>query len=274
MLVLKHATKKYGKTDAITDVSLRVDPKEFVCILGPAGSGKTTLLHLLAGLDAPTKGSVEIDGVDLRQVPETGMRLLRQRTGIVYQDGRLQEHATVEENVALPLEALGLPDSVIRKRVPALLKLFGLETKARFFPNQLSAGEKAKTAIARAFAGKPLILILDEPTALLDRTETESVMALLRDLSIAGTTIILATHDASIAALLPARVVSIEHGRIAADKIVREEKKTEPAKQQPHRVFQHEPAGQEEEELLVRRVRSSTVKEASRKIHITSIGPS
>lgn len=272
MLVLKHVTKKFGKTDAVSDVSLRVDPKEFVCILGPAGSGKTTLLHLLAGLDVPTKGSVEIDGVDLRRVPETGLRLLRQRTGIVFQDGRLHEYATVEENVALPLEAVGAPDAIIGKRVPALLTLFGLETKAHFFPHQLSAGERAKVALARAFVSKPLILILDEPTSALDRTETENVMALLRDLSIAGTTIILATHDASIAALLPARIVSIEHGRIEADRIVREEKKAEPAKQQPHRVFQQEPLRQEEEELLVRRVRSSTVKEASRKVHITSIG--
>lgn len=217
MLVLKHVTKEFAGSEVLSDVSFRVDPKEFVCITGPSGAGKSTLLHLLIGAEEATKGTIEIDGVDLRKVPPTAMQLYRRRVGVVFQDGKLLQHRTVEENVAFPLEVCGLPPAVIHKRVPLLLKYVGLLGKRRSLPRQLSGGEKTRVAIARAIVHQPMVLLADEPTANLDPEQSRAVLQLLRDINASGTTVLLATHDSALVDELQTRVLRLERGKVVRD---------------------------------------------------------
>lgn len=219
MIVLKHVTKHFGGTSVLSDVSLTIDPGEFVCVTGPSGAGKSTLIHLLIGAETVTKGTVEVDGVDLGAVPPGAMQLYRRRVGIVFQDGKLLKHRTVAENVAFPLEVCGYGDVAIRKRTLAVLKRMELLGKANAFPQQLSGGERARAAIARAIVHEPVILIADEPTGNVDPSQSLSILKLLRDIHAAGTTVILATHDAGLVDAVQGRVIRLERGKIVRDSV-------------------------------------------------------
>ncbi|MEK7218513.1 MAG: ATP-binding cassette domain-containing protein, partial [Patescibacteria group bacterium] len=203
----------YGKKEVLADVSLTIEPGEFVCIVGASGAGKTTLLSLLIGAENPSGGTVEVDGVDLRIIPQTAMRLYRRRVGMVFQDRKLLPHRTVAENAAFPLEAGEASDKLIRKRVPAVLGYLGLAGKGRAFPRELSAGEQARVALARAIIHKPAILLADEPLVDLDPAQAKLVLKVLRDLHAMGSTVILATHNAELAEALGARTITLKDGR-------------------------------------------------------------
>jgi cell division transport system ATP-binding protein len=217
MIALKRVTKTYGRTKVLHDVSFRIDPHEFVCVTGPSGAGKTTLLLLLIGAEHVTSGSIEVDGVDLRAVPPPVLQLYRRRIGMVFQDGKLLGNRTVAENIAFPLEVCGAPDAVIRKRVPELLKLVGLTGHTNAFPRELSAGEKARTAIARAIAHKPMILLADEPTGNIDPKQSREILELFREINREGTTVVLATHDTTLVDVLQTRVIRLEAGKVTRD---------------------------------------------------------
>lgn len=217
MIILKGVSKSYGKTAVLSDITVRIDPQELVCITGKSGAGKSTLLHLLTGAEAATKGIVEVDGVDLRVVPATVLQLYRRRVGIVFQDYKLIAHRTVAENIALPLEICGLHDLAIERRVTEILKELDLGKCARSLPSTLSGGERARIAIGRAIAGKPMILLADEPTGNLDHEASLAILKLFVEIHKRGTTVIVATHDAELLEGLRARQIHLENGRIAKD---------------------------------------------------------
>jgi putative ABC transport system ATP-binding protein len=186
---------------------------QFVAIVGPSGSGKSTLLGLLAGLDAPTSGSVWIDGVDITRLDEDGLAKLRgEKIGFVFQFFHLIPSLTAYENVAVPMEIKGLSDAAPRAR--ALLEEVGLTGRAHHYPSQLSGGEQQRVALARALANDPPIVLADEPTGNLDTTNGRHIMEILQRIHrTRHTTLVLVTHDAELAAVADARI-SLRDGRV------------------------------------------------------------
>ena len=186
---------------------------QFVAIVGPSGSGKSTLLGLLAGLDAPTSGSVLIDGVDITKLDEDGLAKLRgEKIGFVFQFFHLIPSLTAYENVAVPMEIKGLHDVAPRAR--ALLEEVGLTGRAHHYPSQLSGGEQQRVALARALANDPPIVLADEPTGNLDTTNGRHIMDILQKIHrTRKTTLVLVTHDAELAAVADARI-TLRDGRV------------------------------------------------------------
>jgi putative ABC transport system ATP-binding protein len=186
---------------------------QFVAIVGPSGSGKSTLLGLIAGLDAPTSGSVVIDGIDITRLDEDGLAKLRgEKIGFVFQFFHLIPSLTAHENVAVPMEISGVADAA--ERASALLEEVGLTGRAHHYPSQLSGGEQQRVALARALANNPPIVLADEPTGNLDSNNGRHIMELLRNIHRArGTTLVLVTHDAELAAQADARLV-LRDGRV------------------------------------------------------------
>ena len=186
---------------------------QFVAVVGPSGSGKSTLLGLIAGLDAPTSGSVVIDGVDITSLDEDALAKLRgEKIGFVFQFFHLIPSLTAHENVAVPMEIAGAPDAGARAR--ALLDEVGLTGRAHHYPSQLSGGEQQRVALARALANNPPIVLADEPTGNLDTANGRHIMELLKGVHEArGTTLVLVTHDAELAGQADARLV-MRDGRV------------------------------------------------------------
>jgi putative ABC transport system ATP-binding protein len=186
---------------------------QFVAIVGPSGSGKSTLLGLLAGLDAPTSGSVWIDGVDITRLDEDRLAKLRgDKIGFVFQFFHLIPSLTAYENVAVPMEIRGQSDAAARAR--ALLEEVGLTGRAHHYPSQLSGGEQQRVALARALANDPPIVLADEPTGNLDTTNGRHIMEILQRIHrTRHTTLVLVTHDAELAAIADARI-TLRDGRV------------------------------------------------------------
>jgi putative ABC transport system ATP-binding protein len=193
---------------------------QFFAIVGPSGSGKSTLLGLIAGLDAPSSGSVLIDGVDITRLDEDALAKLRgEKIGFVFQFFHLIPSLTAHENVAVPMEIAGIADA--RRRAQALLEELGLTERSHHYPSQLSGGEQQRVALARALANDPPIVLADEPTGNLDSTNGRHIMELLRTIHRSrGTTIVLVTHDAQLAAMADARI-ELRDGRVV-DRVVAE----------------------------------------------------
>jgi putative ABC transport system ATP-binding protein len=204
--------------EIIRDISFEIPDRQFAAIMGPSGSGKSTLLGLLAGLDWPTSGKIEIDGVDITKLAEDEMALLRGRKlGFVFQAYHLVPTLTAIENVMLPMEMLGDERDGASSRAKYLLESVGLHDRSSHYPTQLSGGEQQRVALARAFMMKPSILFADEPTGNLDSTNGKHVLELLWKLNKdEGTTLILVTHDDSLAARADRRLI-LNDGRIVRD---------------------------------------------------------
>jgi putative ABC transport system ATP-binding protein len=194
-------------------LSLQLPRGQFVAVVGPSGSGKSTLLGLIAGLDAPSSGSVLIDNVDITRLDEDALARLRgEKVGFVFQFFHLIPSLTAYENVAVPMEIAGLHD--VRTRAETLLEEVGLTGRAHHYPSQLSGGEQQRVALARALANDPPIVLADEPTGNLDSANGRHIMELLRTIHAArGTTIVLVTHDAELAAMADARLI-LRDGRV------------------------------------------------------------
>ena len=199
----------------LKDITLRIDAGAFTAIVGPSGSGKTTLLGLLAGLDAPTSGTVTLDGQRLDQLDEDGRARLRaERVGFVFQSFQLIPTLTALENVLVPLELSGDPDVA---RALGLLSDVGLAGREHHYPSQLSGGEQQRVALARAFVNRPAVLFADEPTGNLDARTGQTIVQLMSELNRKhGTTLVLVTHDPALAALAR-RTIRLADGEVVSD---------------------------------------------------------
>jgi putative ABC transport system ATP-binding protein len=220
VLELDGVTKVYGEeppVPALRGVSFSVRAGELVAIVGPSGSGKSTLLHVMGTLERPTSGVVRIGGVDVARLSDRDVSRLRAREiGFVFQQFFLAEHATVRENVADGLLYAGVPAAERYKRADDALERVGLSARANFKPTRISGGERQRVAIARAAVGRPAIVLADEPTGNLDSATGASIMDLLGELNADGATIVMITHDASLADQVPRQIRMLD-GRVVSD---------------------------------------------------------
>jgi len=215
MIRLHHVYKNYGAGhDALVDVTFSVARGEFVFLTGPSGAGKTTLLKLLYLAERPTRGQVFINGINAGTIQERRIPLLRRAVGVVFQDFKLLTTVSVADNIAFPLEVMGMPQNEIKKQVVRVLKFVGLQDKYDAKPLELSGGEQQRVAIARAVANEPPILIADEPTGNLDSELTMDIIRLLNYIHQRGATVIMATHNKDIVERFHKRLISIVRGRI------------------------------------------------------------
>ena len=220
VLELDGVTKVYGEhppVRALRGVSFRVRRGELVAIVGPSGSGKSTLLHVIGTLERPSTGVVRIGGVDAARLSDRELSQLRAREiGFVFQQFFLAEHATARENVADGLLYAGVPAAERYPRADQALERVGLSKRASSKPTKLSGGERQRVAIARALVGRPAIVLADEPTGNLDSTTGASIMELIRELNVAGATIVMITHDAGLADQLPRQIRMLD-GQVVSD---------------------------------------------------------
>ena len=219
MIRLEHVSKSYRTSTrpALDDITVAVGKGEFAFLIGPSGSGKSTLLRLLLREEVASAGDVYVADLNVGRLSQRRIPQLRQRVGCVFQDFRLLANKTVSENVAFALEVIGKPRHTIRKVVPEVLELVGLEGKADRMPHELSGGEQQRVAIARAFVNRPLVLLADEPTGNLDPDTSQGIMGLLERINRTGTTVVMATHDNNIVDAMRRRVVELETGKVIRD---------------------------------------------------------
>ena len=219
MIHFDNVTKTYPSQSrpALENVSLDVEKGEFVFLVGPSGSGKSTFLRLILREERPTEGRISVAGKDLARITNWKVPYLRRRIGCVFQDFRLLPNKTVYHNVAFALQVIGKPRRFIRKVVPEVIDLVGLEGKHDRMPDELSGGEQQRVAVARAFVNRPLILLADEPTGNLDPATTVGIMRLLDRINKTGTTVVMATHDRGIVDTMRRRVIELDRGSIVRD---------------------------------------------------------
>lgn len=217
MIRFDKVNKIYSGHPALSDVSVGIESGEFVFLIGPSGAGKTTLLRLLIHDVLPTSGTIHVDDWQVDALPKNQIHLLRRKVGTVFQDFKLLADRTVFENVALGLEIIGKPERETATRVNDVLELVGLASKKNLFPVQLSAGEMQRTAIARSIVGGPSVLLADEPTGNLDPDTALEVLDILSEINKIGTTIIMATHNATIVNDFKKRTIVLNEGKIVSD---------------------------------------------------------
>ena len=219
MIECEHVYKQYKNgTNALYDVNFSVKQGEFVYIIGPTGSGKSTLIKLLDGEELPTKGNVEVVGINVGELKRKQVPIYRRNIGVVFQDFRLLPTKTVYENIAYALEVINMKKPQIKKRVDEVLDVVSLKEKKTSFPHELSGGQQQRIAIARAIANRPKFLIADEPTGNLDPGKSDQIMDLLERINKRyGTTILMVTHDLTLVNKHRKRTVVLEHGHIVAD---------------------------------------------------------
>jgi cell division transport system ATP-binding protein len=221
MIRFDNVTKTYPKAapgaSALHDVNLRVGKGEFVFLTGPSGAGKSTILKLLYMDERPTSGEVRISGYNSHDMKRGDIAKLRRRLGIVFQDFRLLEDRTAEQNVAFALEVIGTPRGSIPNKVARALTQVGLASKSTALPRELSGGEQQRVAFARALVNDPFVLIADEPTGNLDERATRGIFQLLREINTAGTAVLMATHDLELVRKSEFRTIELNHGRIVFD---------------------------------------------------------
>lgn len=218
MIRLKNVSKSFnGGKPALVDVNVEVTKGEFVFLVGPSGSGKSTFIRLLLREFLPSRGDIYVAGQDVIHMRNWKIPFLRRNIGCIFQDFKLLPNKTSFENVAFALEVIGRPQNVIRKQVPEVLRLVGLEEKFHSYPDELSGGEQQRVSIARAFANRPPLLLADELTGNLDPATSLGIMTLLNRINRTGTTVVVATHDREIVDSMRRRVIALESGRVVRD---------------------------------------------------------
>ena len=219
MITFENVTMNYPgqQRPALEDVSVEVEKGEFVFLVGASGSGKSTFLRLVLREARPTSGHVQVADKDLNRLSGWKVPALRRQIGTVFQDFRLLPNKTVTENIAFALQVIGKPASTIKRVVPEVLELVGLDGKGGRLPEELSGGEQQRVAIARAFVNRPMILLADEPTGNLDPTTSVGIMKLLDRINRADTTVLMATHDSTIVDQMRKRVIELDDGLVVRD---------------------------------------------------------
>jgi cell division transport system ATP-binding protein len=214
LVVFDHVTKRYGAFRlALSEVSLAIGRSELVLLAGPSGAGKSTALRLIAALEVPSSGRVIVAGEDVARLRPRALPFLRRSMGIVLQDPMLLDDRSVLDNVMLPALASGLSRTQAEERARAALGRVGLDAPAAR-PRELSGGEQQRAALARAIVNRPALVLVDEPTAYLDAVSAAGILQLLEQFSVAGVTVIVASHGGSIAMPARARTIRLDHGRL------------------------------------------------------------
>lgn len=217
MINLENVSKYYGKNKVLNEASLLIKSGEFVSIVGQSGAGKTTIVRLLIGEERADSGKVMVGDWDITRLGRSEIPYLRRQIGVIFQDFKLLPKKTLEENISFALEVCGESRSKIKKIVPSVLKIVGLEGKGKRYPSEVSGGEKQRAAIARALVHQPKILLADEPTGNLDAINADEIINLLLRINNFGTTVVLVTHNKEIVNHLNKRVITMDAGQIIND---------------------------------------------------------
>ncbi|HIX30931.1 MAG TPA: cell division ATP-binding protein FtsE [Firmicutes bacterium] len=218
MIRLKDVEKCYANgAKAINGISLEIDDGEFVFLVGPSGSGKSTIIKMLTGEIGPTAGRVIVNGYNMTNISSRQIPYMRRTIGVIFQDFRLLEKKNVYENMVFAMRAVGAPPAEIKRRIPYVLELVGLENKTRRLPSELSGGEQQRVAIARALVNNPETIIADEPTGNLDPERSFEIMSLLERINDLGTTMLVVTHEKDLVNRFSKRVIALERGQIVGD---------------------------------------------------------
>mgnify|MGYP002615064145 CR=1 FL=1 len=218
MIYFKNVSKVYDNGSVALDhANVHIKKGEFVFVVGASGAGKSTFIKLLDHEELPTEGSVIVNGIEVNKLKKSRVPYLRRRMGIVFQDFRLLKDKTVYENVAFAQRVIGVSPREIKKNVPEMLRLVGLSSKYKAYPNQLSGGEQQRVAIARALINSPEILLADEPTGNLDVHNSMEIMELLEEINRRGTTVLVVTHSREIVAEMGKRVITLTRGVLTGD---------------------------------------------------------
>lgn len=219
MVQMNNVTKVYdsSNTVALDSVDLTINEGEFVFLVGPSGSGKTTLMKLITGEVFATSGQVIVNDFDMTNIRRSRLPKVRRTLGVIFQDYRLIENMTVYDNVAFVMRVVGASPKEIKKRVPYVLELVGLEGREKRMPNELSGGEQQRVAIARAMANNPRMIVADEPTGNLDPVRSLELMLLFEKINEMGTTILVVTHEKELVNAFSKRVITIDGGHVISD---------------------------------------------------------
>lgn len=218
MIEFRNVSKVYATgTHALNKASLTIDKGDFVFIVGSSGAGKSTFLKLIMREEVPTSGTIIVNGMQLDKLKHRQIPMLRRSMGIVFQDFRLIDKMTVYDNVAFAMRAIGASPRAIKKRVPYILELVGLENKAKSYPSELSGGEQQRVGLARALVNNPKMIIADEPTGNIDPEMSYEIMELLSEINKRGTTILIVTHEHDLVQSFGRRVITIDKGVVVSD---------------------------------------------------------
>ena len=218
MIRLKDVEKCYANgAKAINGISLEIEDGEFVFLVGPSGSGKSTIIKMLTGEIGPTAGRIMINGYNMTNISSRQVPYMRRTIGVIFQDFRLLEKKNVYENMVFAMRAVGAPLGEIKRRIPYVLELVGLENKTRRLPGELSGGQQQRVAIARALVNNPETIIADEPTGNLDPERSFEIMSLLERINDLGTTMLVVTHEKDLVNRFSKRVIALEKGQIVSD---------------------------------------------------------
>ena len=218
MIEFRNVSKVYNNgTEALPNINLKVEKGEFVFIVGSSGAGKSTFLKLITCEERPNEGQVLIDGQDISHIRKGKIPYVRRKMGLVFQDFRLIDHMTVYDNVAFAMRVVGASPKAIKKRVPYILGLVGLQHKAKHYPTEMSGGERQRVGLARALVNNPSMIIADEPTGNIDPALSYEIVDLLSAINERGTTVLMVTHEHSLVKHFHKRIIQIHSGEIVAD---------------------------------------------------------
>ena len=235
MIEFTNVSKTYGNgTIALKDVTIHIEPGEFVFVVGASGAGKSTFLKLMIREEVPSAGSIRINKYLLNELPRREIPYFRRSLGIVFQDFRLIPNMNVYDNIAFAMRVIGAGEKKIRKRVPYVISLVGLSSKARCMPTELSGGEQQRVSLARALANNADIVIADEPTGNVDPQMSFEIVSLLMRLNDAGTTVIMVTHEHDLVRRFDKRVIILENGSVVSDGVPLQEKQAKNPDDHPY----------------------------------------